>query len=211
VVPAREIGKRGVRRIALPDAAAVGSLGQLEGVLYATAVIPDVPADGFADDDIDLARVRRPDRKHQRWFLRAPGPDLVGAEPAALGEPVAFDLSGLAELEAALLYARIGVAHLDRDAGGAGLVLRVDDDAPMESPSALRSVEPHVRAPGRAAVRRREFLHGDGARLLGITALAVPTADQAHIAENRLFQAGKPLETHSQASHVPLCGSPHTL
>ncbi len=111
VVPAREIGERGVRRIALPDAAAVDSFSQLEGVLYARSIAPNVSADGVADDGIDLARVWRPNRKHQSWFSRAFAPGLVCAKPAAVGEPVAFDLPGLAEGTPALVRFSNVIGH----------------------------------------------------------------------------------------------------
>jgi len=81
------------------------------------------------------------------------------------------------------------------------LVLGVDDDAPTEGPSTLRIVEPYVGAPRRAAIGRREFLHGKDALLIGVAAMAIPTADQAHIAENRLLQASEPFESHPQASY----------
>jgi hypothetical protein len=62
VVPAREIRERGIFRVALPDAAAVSSFCQLEGVLCATSIAPDVSGRGIANDGIDLARLE-PKRK----------------------------------------------------------------------------------------------------------------------------------------------------
>jgi len=49
VVPECEIRERGIRRIALPDAAAVRSFLQAEGVLDATSVAPDVSARWIAN------------------------------------------------------------------------------------------------------------------------------------------------------------------
>ena len=86
VVPTREIRKRRIRGIALPDAAAVGSFCQLEGVLCAAAIAPYVSGSGVADDGIDLARVWGPNRKHKSWFLGAVAPKPVGAEPATVDQ-----------------------------------------------------------------------------------------------------------------------------
>ena len=105
VVPAREIRERGIFGIALPDAAAVSSFCQLEGVLCATSIAPDVSGRGIANDGIDLARVWSPNRKHKSWFLRAVAPKPVGAEAAAGGEPIALDLPVRAEFETTLLHA----------------------------------------------------------------------------------------------------------
>ena len=105
VIPAREIRERGIFGIALPDAAAVSSFCQLEGVLCATSIAPDVSSRGIANDGIDRARVWSPNGKHQGWISCALAPKLVGAEAAAGGEPIALDLTVRAEFETTLLHA----------------------------------------------------------------------------------------------------------
>lgn len=201
VVPTGEIPERGIGGIARPDA--VVALGKRERVLHPAAIVPDVAGDRLADDGVGRACVRRPDGKAQHRSFRALAPQLVGAQPPAMGEPVAFDLPIAAEGETAVLNARVGIGGLGRNAPHVALLRSVHQHAPVERPSALRIVEQNIGAPGGAPVGGGKLLHGGRTPLAGVTTIAVPAAHQTHIAEDRSPQPGEPFEPHPELRHGP--------
>ncbi len=149
VVEPGEVGKgRIVGEVGCPDAALAAVHG--DGGGHPAAVVPDVAAVDLAADELDRARVRRPDREADRGVGLVCAEKLVGAEKPAGGEVVALGLIGFAQGEDAEALARGRIVDLGRNAPEAGLAAALSTKTPQRKvwPMPLSSRLTVARKPG---------------------------------------------------------------